>query len=408
MQASNPRHPLFLLLQAQFISQLGSQIYDMAMLLWLYEKTGSAAAMGTAMLLCNLPESLFAPLGGSIAERMGRARAAIIADVTSGLGVAAVTLTLLGSLSLATQLAALCLGNVMLGLAGACRVPAINAILPSTVPPDKIQRATSWQGLATTGARIVGQACGGLLFSALGVAWAFAINSLSFFASAFFMRGIHLPPAPTVSGRPRTTVWGDTVQGLRLIWRTPRLRRPLLGIGVFHFCLASLPVTLPFLLKSRLSLQPRWLGLFVASYTAGIMVGLMTAGFARGQRTRLRTVGLAAAAAGGLFIVLAASGTAGLSIPCLLCTGIAIGIIVVNLMTELHVQAPEAQRAVLMGAAHAVGGSGLPIGMAVVGLLLDGLRYGGATVAASTMAVLAACGALAIASAFYLARAPHA
>jgi ABC-type Fe3+-siderophore transport system permease subunit len=122
----------------------------------------------------------------------------------------------------------------------------------------------------------------------------------------------------------------------------------------------------------------------------------------------LRTVGLGAATAGLLFILLASLGSVALTIPCLACIGVAIGIIVVNLMTELHVQAPEDQRAVLMGAAHAVGGSGLPIGMAVVGLILDGLHYSGATVANSTMAVLMACGALAIASAGYLARSPHA
>jgi len=200
-----------------------------------------------------------------------------------------------------------------------------------------------------------------------------------------------------------SSVLGRTWRGLRHVWHEPKLRRPLIGIGVFHFCLASLPVVLPFLLQSRLSRGPNLLGILVASYTAGIMCGLALAGLLRGKGPRLRTVGFAAAAAGGLFIVLGSSRTIVWAIPNLVAIGVAIGIIVVNLMTELQVRAPEDQRAVVMGAAHAVGGSGLPIGMAVVGLLLDVLRLAGIAPVYSTCAVLSACGVLALAAAWYLA-----
>jgi MFS transporter, DHA3 family, macrolide efflux protein len=401
---STPNRNLFFLLQAQFVSQIGSQIYDLAMLLWLYAKTGSAAAMGTAMLISNLPEAVLAPLGGSIADRLGRSRVAILADVASGLAVALVTLALLSSLPIGAQVAALCAGNLLLGLAGACRVPAVTALLPSMVSPERLQRASAWQGLATTGGRIAGQACGGILFATLGVAWAFSINSASFFASALLMLGIRRPGQPPRLVPMDSSVLGQTWRGLRHVWHEPKLRRPLVGIGVFHFCLASLPVVLPFLLQARLSHGPDWLGILVASYTAGIMGGLALAGLLRGKGPRLRTVGLAAATAGGLFIVLGSSRTIAVAIPNLVAIGLAIGIIVVNLMTELQVRAPEDQRAVVMGAAHAVGGSGLPIGMAVVGLLLDGLRLAGMVPVNSTFAVLGTCGVLALAAALYLAR----
>jgi MFS family permease len=218
------------------------------------------------------------------------------------------------------------------------------------------------------------------------------------------MRGIRNPGQTTPLTRMDSSVLGRTWRGLRHVWHEPKLRRPLIGIGVFHFCLASLPVVLPFLLQARLSHGPDWLGILVASYTAGIMCGLALAGLLRGKRSRLRTVGFAAAGAGGLFIVLGSSRAVGLAIPSLVAIGIAIGVIVVNLMTELHVRAPEDQRAVVMGAAHAVGGSGLPIGMAVAGLFLDGLRLVGIAPVHSTFAVLSACGVLALAAAWYLAR----
>ena len=57
----------------------------------------------------------------------------------------------------------------------------------------------------------------------------------------------------------------------------------------------------------------------------------------------------------------------------LIAIGTGIGVIIVTLMTELQIVAPEAERAAAMGAAQAVGDSSVPIGMALSGLALDAL-----------------------------------
>ena len=63
MTAANvTRRNLGLLLQGQFVTHMGNQIYDIAMLLWIKEVTGSAALMGLALLLTNMPQALLAPL----------------------------------------------------------------------------------------------------------------------------------------------------------------------------------------------------------------------------------------------------------------------------------------------------------------------------------------------------------
>ena len=74
-----------LLLQGQFVTNLGNQIYDIALLLWIKELTGSAAVMGLALLMSNLPEALLAPFGGTLADRFGKARTMVVADMVSGL-----------------------------------------------------------------------------------------------------------------------------------------------------------------------------------------------------------------------------------------------------------------------------------------------------------------------------------
>lgn len=84
MTAHKSLRNFLLLLQGQFVTNLGNQVYDIAMLLWLKELTGSAAVMGMAMLLTNLPEVVLAPLGGKIADRAGKVRTMVFSDLASG------------------------------------------------------------------------------------------------------------------------------------------------------------------------------------------------------------------------------------------------------------------------------------------------------------------------------------
>ena len=95
MTSSRPILNLALLMQGQFVTNLGNQVFDIAMLLWIKELTGSAAIMGLAMLLTGLPEALLAPFGGRIADRFGRLRVIILSDLVSAAVVGCVLIVVL-------------------------------------------------------------------------------------------------------------------------------------------------------------------------------------------------------------------------------------------------------------------------------------------------------------------------
>ncbi|MDP7459694.1 MAG: MFS transporter, partial [Alphaproteobacteria bacterium] len=120
MTRERPIRNLALLMQGQFVSNMGNQIFDIAMLLWIKELTGSAAIMGLAMLLTGLPTALLAPFGGSIADRFGHLRVVILSDLVSALAVGCVVAVVLLQPDPALAIAALCLGNVVLGLSASC------------------------------------------------------------------------------------------------------------------------------------------------------------------------------------------------------------------------------------------------------------------------------------------------
>lgn len=400
MKANRSTRNLLLLVQGQFATNAGNQIFDIAMLLWIKELTGSAAIMGAAMLLTSLPEALLAPLGGKLADRFGRLRTIIISDLVSAAAVGIVLLAVWFSAAPELTIIALCVCNVLLGLSAACFGPAVSALIPSLVTTQNLEKGNAAHQFSRVGGRVIGQGLGGLLFSVAGVGGTFLINAFSFVVSAISESWIEVPRNAGTPTRDRqdAPLIKQTFVMLEQVWRDRKMRALLVYIAIFHLCLSCLPILLPFYAEHILAIEDTWFGLFVAVYTLGIMLGFIAAGMIR-VKSRFRLIATAGAIVGVLFFGLVASSSAILAAISLLGIGIGIGIIIVNLMTELQLSSPEADRAGIMGAAQAIGGSSLPIGMALSGLILDGLRTQGVSYEAATRGILAVSATLAIVAA---------
>ena len=372
------KRDFLLLLAGRFVTNLGNQVHDIAMLLWIKELTGSPAVMGIALMLTNLPEPLLAPLGGKVADRLGKVRTMVGSDLVSFLAVLAVFAVALGKCSPGLAIATLCASNVILGVAASCFIPASFAIVPDLVPRDRLEKGNAVHGFSGLGAKAAGQGIGGLLFSAFGAAPAFLINALSFLASALFEAKIREPAAPASSRarEPLTPlrILNETFEMIGKVLGDPGLRKLLLYIAAFHLFLSALPVSLPFYVENVLRISGKWFGFFIAAYTAGILAGFVLSGILPPATQRFRRIALMSAQVGLLFGVTAATGNAWVAWAALFGIGAGIGVIIVNLMTELQLKGDERDRGGIMGAAHAVGGASFPLGMALTGLLLDGLH----------------------------------
>lgn len=379
-----------LLLAGQFITTAGNQVQDVAMMLWLKDLTGSAAVMGTAMLLSNLPEALLAPLGGRLADRIGRVRTMIFADLIAAAAVAAVMLAAGIGTPAAALVAVLFFGNLVVGVSSAGFGPAVSALIPDLVSSERLARGNAAHQFSGISARLAGQGLSGLLYAGLGAIGALAVNAASFLVSAACSAGIretHKPKAEIAS--PPSFV---------LVLANRTTRRLLLYVMAFHFCLSVLPVTLPFYAEHVLGVPGRWLGLLIAADTAGVMLGFVMAGVFPRPEDRFRPIAWAGLGVGSLFGILALAGSAWVAVPALIGIGAGIGFIVVNLITELQLRAPTDQRAATLGVAQAVGGSSLPVGMALTGCVLDALtRWGvGYSIAAPSVLAAAAVAACAL------------
>jgi len=76
--------PFALLWAGQTVSRLGDSLHRIALAWWVLEKTGSAAAMGTVLVLTQIPLLIFLLIGGIVVDRFPRIRIMFLSDVLSG------------------------------------------------------------------------------------------------------------------------------------------------------------------------------------------------------------------------------------------------------------------------------------------------------------------------------------
>src|SRR6266545_4207446 len=87
--------PNFLLIwQGQLISQTGTQLCLVTLVLWLKQATESATVIGLLMMAATVPGVVLGPLGGALVDRYSRRTILVLGDVVRGFALLGVALVM--------------------------------------------------------------------------------------------------------------------------------------------------------------------------------------------------------------------------------------------------------------------------------------------------------------------------
>ncbi|MDQ3547406.1 MAG: MFS transporter, partial [Chloroflexota bacterium] len=92
LPVASKRVPIYTLLLASAISNVGNMLTMIALPWFVLETTGSAAMTGLVGFFVALPNFVAGIFGGTLVDRLGYKRVSIIADLVSGFGVLMVPL----------------------------------------------------------------------------------------------------------------------------------------------------------------------------------------------------------------------------------------------------------------------------------------------------------------------------
>lgn len=272
-----------LLWSGQTVSVFGDAFFNLAVMWVVWSETQSTLQTAIIQAIWHLPDVIFAPLAGVLADRWDRKAIMVTTSLAAAAVVGAVALlvVLVGHLPSVIAFIAIFKLNSLTTFMS----PARASVMPSVVGRDLLTTAQGLFSTARETAMLVGSAVGGLLVAVANAVWALAVDAASFLLVALCIALARLPgrAAPaSATNEPRTRLSPKSVaRDLREGWRTVSgvpVVWALLWLGVLINIGSFMGPLWPALVQERLGGGAGSFGLLLAAGTAGGMLGGLAAG----------------------------------------------------------------------------------------------------------------------------------
>ena len=278
------------------ISDTGTWMQMMAQGYVMSTLTNKAILLGLVSFAAGLPTILFAPSGGSAADRLDKRKILVWTQIAQI--IFALALGWLVATHRVQIWHIICLAS-LLGIVVAFEMPAMSALVPELVKREEIAAAVALDRSVFHGSRLVGPSFAGYFVAWWGAASAFFANAISFVALIISL--ISLPKRALGSAEEeeqRRSGFGD---GLRYV-RSNRIIVSMIMLiacnTIFVFPAISAAM-LPLYVKDILQLGPQTLGSLMAVSGTGAFLGAIgLLSIARERRLKFMTTNVLAIAAG--------------------------------------------------------------------------------------------------------------
>jgi MFS family permease len=247
-------------------SAVGDAIVPVALAFAVLSVNRSQIALGGVLAAFMISRVGFTLVGGVIADRLPR-RAVMLACDGVRAAVEAFTATML--LTHQMTLPLFFVTGALFGAASAFFGPAADGLVPRTISAPNLQSANALLGLSRNSMNVFGPALSGVLISVAGTGWVFAIDALSFVASAFFLLQLRLPSRVPA---PQSHFIRELHDGFREVASRSWVSAPIIGFAITNFCFASFIVLGPIIFRDHLGGARNW-GIVSTCGAIGAIVG---------------------------------------------------------------------------------------------------------------------------------------
>ena len=274
-----------LLWSGQTVSVFGDAFFNLAVMWVVWAETQSTLQTAVIQAIWHLPDVIFAPLAGVLADRWDRKAIMVTTSLAAAAVVGAMTLLVLlvGHLPPIVAFVAVFKLNSLTTFMS----PARASVMPSLVGRDLLTTAQGLFATARETASLAGNAAGGLLIATAGAVWALAVDAATFLFVALCIALARLPgrAIPAAASNSTETRFRFTpksiIDDLHAGWRTAAglpVVWALLWLGVLINIGAFMGPLWPALVQERLGGGAGSFGLLLAAGTAGGMLGGLAAG----------------------------------------------------------------------------------------------------------------------------------
>jgi MFS family permease len=266
---------------AAIVSSSGTQM-QLAALGWVVALlTDSATKVGLIAFAGVVPLVVFAPVGGSLADRFPRRSLLLVLQTVQAAQAVTLWITWVSGVRSFWLLFVLALVG---GTTAALTAPVWQAYLPSLVPRRDLQNAVMLNSTQFNVAKALGPVVAGvLLVNTAGAGWCFLFNAASFGLVLAVLVTVHRGDARHAPSRG-AGFWRDFVAGARYVRREPGLRTAI-GISAFiGFVGQPVVPLLPVVALEMFDASAVEFGVLAGSFGVGAIGGAVLSGWLDGRR----------------------------------------------------------------------------------------------------------------------------
>lgn len=214
----------------QIISVLATNMSAFALTIWVFQKTGSATALGLMQVFFITPLLVISPFAGVLVDRHNRKLMMMMSDLLAGLAtISILVLQAFGILEVWHLYAA----AIFQGLGNAFQWPAYSAAISTMVSKEQYGRANGMMSLIDMGPGVLAPMLAGALLPIIHLTGILSLDVVTFVLAILVLLFVHIPQPPrTAEGaQGQGSIFKEAVFGFRYIFARPSL----LGLQLVFF-----------------------------------------------------------------------------------------------------------------------------------------------------------------------------
>lgn len=214
----------------QIVSVLATNMSAFALTIWVFQKTGSATALGLVQVFFITPLLIITPFAGVMVDRHNRKLMMMVSDSVAGMAtIAILLLQAFGVL----QVWHLYVAAIFQGLGNAFQWPAYSAAISTMIPKEQLGRANGMMSLIDMGPGILAPMLAGALLPIISLSGILSIDVATFVVAILVLLFVHIPqPRRTEEGaQAQGNILKEAAFGFRYIFARPSL----LGLQLVFF-----------------------------------------------------------------------------------------------------------------------------------------------------------------------------
>jgi MFS family permease len=256
----------------QSVSLIGTWITRVATSWLVYRLTGSELLLGLVGFCGQIPTLLLAPVAGVFVDRWRRHRILLVTQVLSMLQS-----FLLAALTFAGVIRVwhIVVLQIAQGIINAFDTPARQAFVVEMVEDRAdLPNAIALNSSMVNGSRVLGPSIGGAIIAAVGEAWCFAIDGISYLFVIASLLAMRLPPATDVR-LPGADLVEELRTGFEYVAASVPIRTALILLAIVSAMGMPYTVLMPVIAAHVLHGGPSTLGLLMTATGVGALGGTL-------------------------------------------------------------------------------------------------------------------------------------